>query len=395
MRRIIHILGGGQWQLPTIRLAKSLGYRVFVTDMYTDRPGYALADDFEVIDITDQWRTLKAAEARSIDGIVCDTTDVGVPTMAWVAEKLGLAGIGYETALNFTDKGRMRAITSESGVPNPPFFVVREVAEARRAADSIGWPVVVKPTRNQSSRGVHVVPNCNQFEQAYQDAIQNSPSGELIVEGFLNGTEVTVESFCQTGNVEVAGISDKDHFAHRPEVASRLTYPADFPPGILTRIEEVNRDVIKALGLKTGIAHAEYMVVEQEVYLVEIAARGAGSLVYSHIVPFLAGAPVPLEYLRFVVGDGMSVTPDKAQRAANLAFFCFLPGRVSSIRGLEQARALPGVQEVLLEFQVGDVLCPPQDDRSRPGLVVVFGRTRSEVLSVTNSVFATIQVKLE
>ena len=46
--KLIHILGGGQWQLPTIRLAKSLGYRTLVTDMYAERPGYALADEHAV-----------------------------------------------------------------------------------------------------------------------------------------------------------------------------------------------------------------------------------------------------------------------------------------------------------------------------------------------------------
>jgi carbamoyl-phosphate synthase large subunit len=395
MPRTIHILGAGQWQIPSIRLAKSLGYRVFVTDIYQERPGYALADDFEVVDITDAERTLRAAESRSIDGIVCDTTDVGVPTMAWVAEKLGLPGIRHETALNFTDKGRMRAITSAAGLPNPPFTVVRDAGQAKKALRDFGFPVVVKPTRNQSSRGVHVVRRPEALDEVLADAMSHSRGGELIVEGFLDGTEVTVESFCCDGKVYVAGISDKDHFAHRPEVANRLTYPADFPPAILARIEEVNRGVIEALGLKTGITHAEYMVVGTEVYLVEIAARGAGSRVYSHIVPYLAGAPVPKAYLQFAAGDGMSIQPDGGHRAANLAFFCFPPGRVRSIEGLEEARSMPGVEEVLLEFGPGDVLHPPQDDRSRPGLAVVFGRTRGEVLDTTQHVFDTVKVNVE
>ena len=68
--KLIHILGGGQWQLPTIRLAKSLGYRTLVTDMYAERPGYALVDEHAVIDITDQEGTLRVAEKYRIDGIV-------------------------------------------------------------------------------------------------------------------------------------------------------------------------------------------------------------------------------------------------------------------------------------------------------------------------------------
>src|SRR5438105_11620272 len=107
-QRLLHVLGGGQWQVPTICRARAMGYRVLVTDVYAERPGYALADLHAVMDITDLEGTLAVARRHGIDGIICDTTDVGVPTAAYVAEKLGLPGIGYETALRFTDKYRMR-----------------------------------------------------------------------------------------------------------------------------------------------------------------------------------------------------------------------------------------------------------------------------------------------
>ena len=51
--KLLHVLGGGQWQLPTVRLAKAMGYRVLVSDMHRERPAYALADHKEVVDITD------------------------------------------------------------------------------------------------------------------------------------------------------------------------------------------------------------------------------------------------------------------------------------------------------------------------------------------------------
>lgn len=393
--KTIHVLGAGQWQVPTIQLAKSLGYRVLVTDASGERPGYALADERVVMDIADREGTLRIAEQRRIDGIVCDTTDVGVPTMAYVAERLGLPGIGYETALNFTNKYRMREMTSSAGVPNPPFRVVRDLDGARRAVRDLGLPAVLKPVDNQSSRGVHILREPKQLEPAYADAMQFARSGEMLVEGFLDGVEVTVESFCVDSQVFAVGISDKDHFPHRPEVATRLTYPADFPPEILARIRQVNEMVVQALGMRTGITHAEYMVVQREVYLVEIAARGAGSRVYTHIVPYLAGARVPRAYLEFIAGGNFSVRPDGKPRAANLAFFTFPAGKVRGISGVEEARRIAGVQEILLEFGPGDTLQAPTDDRSRPGLVVVFGETRAGVLAVTNRVFQSVQVEVE
>lgn len=395
MAETIQILGAGEWQVPTIKLAKKLGYRVLVTDMYSERPGYALADEHECVDIADLELTLRIAEQHRVCGIVCDTTDVGVPTMAYVAERLGLPGIGYETALNFTNKYRMRCLTSQAGLHNPAFRLITSSDEARRAASDIGLPVVIKPVDSQSSRGVHVVRSFDALSASAEDAIRSSRSRQAIVEGFLDGTEVTVESFCSDGEVFIAGISDKDHFAHRPQVANRLTYPAAFPPEILRGIRDTNEKVIRTLGLKVGITHAEYMVVGTDVFLVEIAARGAGSRVYSSIVPYLLGADLPTAYLEFIMGGRMSIRPDGQKRAANLAFFTFPAGTVSRIEGLDEARCIPGVEEILLEFKIGDQLHLPEDDRSRPGLVVVFGTSRGQVLAATAQVFATIRVEIQ
>jgi biotin carboxylase len=390
--RLVHVLGGGEWQVPTIRLAKASGYRVLCTDIYAERPGYAYADAHMVVDVADMAATLDVAEQAAIDGIICDTTDIGVPTMAYVAERLELPGIGYETALNFTNKFRMRDITSAAGVPNPPFRLVRSRAALLAAAADIGFPLVVKPVANQSSRGVHVIHGPGGLGPAFEAALHHSRNNEVIAEGYLNGTEVTVEGYCLDGEPLIAGISDKDHFAHRPEVANRITYPADLAPGTTARIRKVNAAVVKALGLRTGVTHAEYMVVDGEVYLVEIAARGGGSRIHSHIAPYLAGVPIPELYLDYIMGGTPTARPDGIARAANLAFFAFPPGRVTRIDGVAEAVTLPGVEELRLEFAVGDQLAPPDDDRSRPGFVVVFGANRAEVLDVTAAVFERVQV---
>jgi biotin carboxylase len=391
-QRWVHILGGGEWQVPTIKLARAAGYRVLCTDIYAERPGYAHADAHMVVDVADERATLEAAERAHIDGIICDTTDVGVPTMAFVAERLGLPGIGYETALNFTNKFRMREITRAAGVPNPPFRLICSRDDLITAAADIGFPLVIKPVDNQSSRGVHVIRAAGGLDPAFEEAIHYSRTHQVIAEGFLDGTEVTVEGYCLDGEPLIAGISDKDHFVHRPEVANRITYPADLAPGVMARIREVDAAVVRALGLRTGVTHAEYMVVDSEVYLVEIAARGGGSRIHSHIAPYLAGVPIPELYLDFVMGGTPTARPDGIARAANLAFFAFPPGTVTGIDGVAEASALPGVEELRLEFAVGDRLAPPDDDRSRPGFVVVFGTNRAEVLDITAAVFERVQV---
>jgi biotin carboxylase len=393
-RKLLHVLGGGQWQLPTIELAQSMGYRVLVTDMYQERPAYALADVHEVVDITDAEGTLAAARRHGIDGIVCDTTDVGVPTMAYVAEALGLPSIGSEAAQRFTNKYLMRKLTAEAGVQSVRHRLVASAVGLEAAAASLGYPVVVKPADNQSSRGVHRVDGPAGLAAAWDDARRFTKKPTVLVEEFLRGTEITVEGLAMGGGYTTLAISDKDHFPHRPEVANRLTYPGAFDERVTQAIRETNEAVVRTLGLHCGVTHAEYMVDGGTVALVEIAARGAGSFVYSHIAPHVSGIDAPRLYLQFVMGETPTVHDPGSRRAANLEFFSFPAGRVTAIRGVEEARALPGVARILLEFGVGDVLRPPDDDRSRPGLMVVLGDTREQVLATSEEVKRTVRVEV-
>ncbi len=392
--KVLHVLGGGMWQVPTIQLARSMDYRVLVTDMYQQRPGYAFADWHEVVDIADRRQTLAAARRYHIDGIVCDTTDVGVPTAAFVAEQEDLPGVGLQTARRFTDKHLMRETLASAGFPQPTFAMVESVAELDSAAERIGFPLVVKPVDNQSSRGVRVVHHRNNLAHAFADAQRHSRQSGILIEEFLPGIEITVEGLCLNGEYFTLGISDKEHFLHRPEVACRLTYPAAFSPSVMQRIEQTNAAVVRALGLQNGVTHAEYMVDGDRVQLVEIAVRGGGSRVYSHIVPHISGIDAPRLLLQYLMGEIPIVTAPPIQRAANLEFFQLPVGRVKRIHGLEEARAIPGVAEILLEFSVGDGLQPPADDRSRPGLMVVLGETRDEVLKVSEQVKKTVRVEV-
>jgi biotin carboxylase len=391
--RLLHVLGGGLWQLPTIRLAKEMGYRVLVTDVYPQRPGYALADLHEVVDIRDAEGTLAVARRHRIDGIVCDTTDVGVPTAAYVAERLGLPGLGVDVARRFTSKYEMRQRTTMAGLQRTRFVLVRSERELEAAARHVGYPLVVKPIDNQSSRGVHKVEAPHRLRECFEAARRQTRAAGVLLEEFLPGREVTVEGLCLDGRYHTLAISDKEHYAHRPEVACRLTYPPAFPDEVTARIRRMNEDVVRALRLRNGITHAEYMVDGGRVALVEIAARGGGSLIHSHIVPHVSGIDAPRLYLRFLLGEPPELPAEPRHRAANLEFFDFPAGRVQAIHGIEEAKRLPGVAELLLEFRPGDVLKPPDDDRARPGLMVVLGETRSEVLATSARVRELVRVE--
>ncbi len=223
---LVHVLGAGPWQVPTIRRARELGCRVLVTDMALQRPGYGFADLHEIADVSNPEETLEVSKRHAIDAIVCDTTDAGVVTAAYVAEALGLPGIGVDVARRFTDKALMRVACETAGVPQPSFRRAATKQEMLDAIDELGLPVIVKPLDRMAGVGVRQVLSRDDLESLFERTSGSSPSGQLIVERKLSGRECTVEGVVIDGEAFVLAVSDKEHFEQVPTVARRIRFPA-------------------------------------------------------------------------------------------------------------------------------------------------------------------------
>ena len=109
------ILGAGQLQIPIIEKAKERGYTVIVVSPDADEPGVGCADYYVNADVRNYEKIIDAANYYKIDGITTDQTDIPVRTAAYVAEKMGLSGIGYEKGLLFTNKYMQRIKCKELG----------------------------------------------------------------------------------------------------------------------------------------------------------------------------------------------------------------------------------------------------------------------------------------
>ncbi len=392
-RELVHVLGGGPFQLPTIQAARALGCRVLVTDMYRERPGYAVADLHERIDVTDQEGTLAAARRHRVDAIVCDSIDVGVPTAAFVADRLGLPGVGYQTALRFTRKHLMRRALARAGLQATRFRVATREQEAARAAREIGYPVVLKPTDNQGSRGVFRVRDEGSLLRAFPEALAKSRQGMVLVEELFPGTEVIVDSLTVGGETLVLGLADKDHFPQHP-TARRITYPATMTPTVQQRLTRLHADIVRALGLRDGFAHGEYMVDGETARLVEVGARGGGSGIFTHVIPHLTGIDTARICVELARGRARRPELHGNGRAANLHFFTLPSGRVQAIEGLPEARAVPGVLQIVLTLGPGDLVAPPRDDSERPGPAIVVGASRDEVLAASRRLDELLRVSV-
>ena len=157
MNKTVFILGGGIMQLPSIKIAKSKGFRVIVADANPNAEGRTYADHFAQVDLKDLVGMVEAAEYYrdlfGLHGIFTAGTDFST-TVAYVAERLKLPGITYETACDATNKARMRKKFKEHNLPCPDFITLSENDEPSMVLRTLSFPLVVKPVDSMGSRGV-------------------------------------------------------------------------------------------------------------------------------------------------------------------------------------------------------------------------------------------------
>jgi biotin carboxylase len=395
MGKKILILTASAWQEPVIEAAKSMGLLVVVTDRNAKAPALPLADYPEVVDTLDLEAVLRIAQAHKVDGVIAEQTDVAVPTAAYVAEKMGLPGIGYDVALSVTDKWRMREKCRQAGIPGPRYRRVETADDAVAAADEIGLPVIVKPVDAQASRGVAKVQKIDEIPKWFDTAKTESRSGFVLVEELMIGVESSAEAFVVGDSVSLFGICDKTKCSPPYTFDTRLVYPAAFPPAVLADIKAFNERVIRALGISLGITHAEYIITERGVRLVEIAARGCGAGVVTKLIPAMMGADLIGARIRQALGEDAQLDRGLFRRAGILEFLLLPPGRVRSITGLTQARRIPGIVEVQYNVRKGDTVGVIQSGDDRTGHLLAVADTREAVLGAVEEVKRTLRVAME
>ena len=155
--KTVMVIAGGNWQVPIIKKLKEEGHTVVVSNLYPDSIGFEYADYAEVADVRDKNRNLEIALKYDVDVIVTDQSDIAVPTVAYVSERMGRPTIGLKMAELFTNKYMMRRFCEKNGFAYPAYKRVTSVESALEVYTAWNKTAIIKPLDSQSSRGVFVI----------------------------------------------------------------------------------------------------------------------------------------------------------------------------------------------------------------------------------------------
>jgi biotin carboxylase len=316
--------------------------------------------------------------------IMTDQSDLAIETASYLSQHFGLPGIEPRICKIYRNKLRFRSfLESEIGVRFPRYRKVLRTSSLKILIDDLGLPFVIKPADSQSSRGFSIISSANDdFDQTIQESFKHSQLDYLLAEQFIRGTEVTIEGVSIGGQHHVLASSSKQHF--RPGIASRLDFPARIKAVQLQSLVAFHNRLIEATGLENGLTHSEYLIdLATGIFSpVEIACRGGGNLISSHIVPWISGTDTHALLLDSLLGNDAKVELRNSTRCATLQFFEFQDGVVPPLPDFARLSGFPS--KVISEFNVqsGQRVGLATDDRSRHGFAITLSEN-SEDLEAT------------
>lgn len=332
--------------------ARDLDLRPVVLTRDPGRYPYLAVDGIETRHVEATDIAAVASVVAQLDGPVAGVTsssEYHIATASEIARRRGLPHPDPAAILACRDKAAQRSRLGNAGVPGARWTCVRTPGEAVAAARRIGLPVVVKPIAGSGSLATRMCLAWDEVAVAAVEALGAGPLGAALVEEYLPGVEYSVEAF----DGEVVGICRKHLGAEPHFVEVGHDFPAPLDPTVRADLATTAKAALQALGLGWGPAHVELRDDGTGARIIEVNPRLAGGM-----IPRMVAAATGIDLVHDTVARVIGAALPRRARAAGAASIRFLvadgPGALTSIDGLPEARALPGVIEATPIRHPGD-----------------------------------------
>lgn len=384
--KTVVVLPGNYAQIPLIEKSKLMGNRTLVITPEENSPAFPLADGHLQCDIFDFDHILKYCTEQRADAVISDVCDIAMPVIARLGKALNVPALDSESAELFTNKYAMREFCIEYGIPTPEYQFCESVEEVERFFDCMKSPVIIKPLDSSASKGVFKISEKAEIRQHFSETVTFSKTKKgVLAERFVEGTEFTVDGIKTPSKHYTLAISEKKHFTHNLNVASELYFTHSNEKFDYSVLATQNDTFVENSQLQFGLTHAEYKYENGKFYLIEIAARGGGGHISSHIVPYMSGVDNYQFLLECSLGN--SYNPDFRVRDEfkdNCAVLKFLDtpgdgGIVDGIEGTELLESDPRISIYRLNFKVGDVIKHAENDAERIGFYIACCKNKTEL----------------
>lgn len=308
--------------------------------------------------------------------------ELSVPVAGYLRSYFGIQGLSFETSILFANKYLMKREAASAGLPVAPFRVAYSLDGVAVKAHELGWPVMIKPVLGGGGLDIVLFDGPDQLAD-----FCTSPAAEpirrlslpLIVEKYVKvEAEYNCNGIVHDGEVVFAAALKYPY----PLLDCPARFNASFtlPPGHrdLPEILDLHARTVRALGLRSGVTHMEFLKTPECLLAGEIAARPSGGGIPEGI-KLQYGVDIWRAFLETSLGLEPQVRPAEHEGVLVNYLLPIAAGRITRLSAAEELAAIPSVVRVDLHKQVGDVMRDRVGHSAAAGVVHLRAGDEAEV----------------
>ena len=394
--RWIIFVTGGLWQLQGIKEAKKIGLKILVIDSDKNALGKYYSNLFINANLTDETKILLKLKNLNLkfDGVVSYCSEAGMWLAAKIRFKFNLPGPSIKTTHMLTDKAKQRYQFSKSFFYNPVWEVFKTKKQLYNKLIKYNKTKIIKPCDSSGSRGVYKIEknfSPKKINSMIEKVFKFSKSKRVIVEDYMPGEEFSVEVFLIKGKLNLIAITKKNKINNN--TVSQEIFTIKLTKLIKKKIFKVINAAYAAINYKEGPGHAEIIIFNDKIGIVEIAGRGPGFDMFDVFLPICSGINLPKITIMQSIGLDISNFKSKDNENCHIYFYPSKKGKLLKITGLPAKLNVKG-RSIKLFVKKIQLYKNPTTDGDRFGYVLAYGKSSLENKEIINKYRNKINFKM-
>lgn len=392
------IIGGDSFSVDIVKTAQRMGIYTIVTDWYDTKrsPAKLVADEYWNTSIEDYDMLSKQIKEHHVDGILTGFTDSYLLAYQHLCEINDLPSYGTKKQFEIlTNKALYKEWCKRFNVPT--------IQQYNASDTDIQFPVIIKPVDGSGSRGLHVCHNQEELQDAIAASKKSSKQGEVIIERYMTGREVTIFWTFVDGKYYLSAIGNRHVKQNQGENVIPLpvgyTFPSVVIPKYQSEVEEYAKQMFSELGIRNGMMFMQCKVEDGTCYVYDIGYRLTGSMEYK-ILEVVSGYNPLKMLINFALTGKMTdedistkVNPATMSPCYNVSCLC-APGTIAEINGCDTLLQEDGVIDSILTHFPGETITEEMKGLLTQITVRVLGsvKNQEELCSTMQHIGETIQI---
>lgn len=400
------VLGGVYQHCKLVEAAHDLGVTVIVDDYLPveKAPAKQIADGYFMHNITDIDAIVDACKKEKIDGVIATSLDACQRPYQKICERLNLPCFGSaEQYRILTDKNAFKECCKKNGVDIIPEYRTKDFVDKETCNKTVEFPIFIKPCDSRGSRGQSICHTYEEAIKAIEFAKSESSTGEIVIEKYMTGhDDFSMTIIVVNGKAYPFRTVDRI-LGHKEDGLDKLAV-GSATPSIHTRLymENVHSKIerlIKDIGLINAPIFMQGFVDGETVRFYDPGLRFPGGE-YERMFKAATGKNVFFPLIEFaltgkVSPNAVALSDDDIWQNGKIAsqvLIALRPGKIASVKGMDEIRKHPNVVSAFERYTVGDVVHETHNVNQRFGEIAVVCNSNQEMTAVVDWIYQTLSV---